>query len=80
MTDDLLGYQKADGWVRMGRRPGPVMWSYGFMRVERVPDGWRAWDVLRVPVVRATYPTTIHKTLRAAKDHCQQIVDHGSLT
>lgn len=79
MIDLLPGmYPEPGGWVRLGKRPGPVMWSYGFMRVERVLRGWRAWDVLRVPDLRATHPTTIHKTLRNAKKHCVAIVDGAS--
>jgi hypothetical protein len=50
------------------------MWSYGFMRVERVYRGWRAWDVLRMPDLRPTEPTTIHKSLKLAKEHCERVV------
>lgn len=65
------------GWVRIGKRPGPVMWSYGFMRVERVWPGprWRAWDVLRVPELRPMHPTTVHRTLLEAKAHCEKVVN-----
>ncbi len=68
-------HQQTKSWVRVGQLPGPVMWSYGFMRVERAIRGWRAWDVLRVPDLRPTFPTTIHASLRAAKVHCEKIVD-----
>jgi hypothetical protein len=79
MADALPGMRaEAGGWVRLGKRPGPVMWSYGFMRVERVLRGWRAWDVLRVPELRPTHPTTIHKRLRDAKEHCEAIVGDAS--
>jgi hypothetical protein len=62
-----------NSWTKLGKSPGPVMWSYGFMRVERTNSGWRAWDVLRVPQIRPMFPTTIHKTLRDAKKHCEQV-------
>lgn len=76
MSDDLLPgtFAEPGGWVRVGcRRTGPVMRSYGFMRVERCANGWRAWDVLRVSG-RATHPTTVHPTLAAAKAHCEEVV------
>ena len=54
------------------------MWALDFMRVERSlglrVDRWRAWDVLRIPSIRPPHSTTFHKTLRAAKDHCEAIV------
>lgn len=66
--------QEPNGWQRMGKRPGRVMWALAFMRVERASVGWRAWDVLRVPHVRATYPTTFHRTLKLAKERCERVV------
>lgn len=77
----VLEYHEPGGWTRLGKRPGPVMRALGFMRIERTSRGWRAWGVLRVSLVRPMYATTTHKTLRAAKQHCQQIVngdDHGN--
>jgi hypothetical protein len=53
------------------------MWSFGFMGVEKVPSGWRAWDVLRFPAIRPTHPTTVHSTLREAKKHCERVVLGG---
>lgn len=69
-----LGVNEGNGWTRMGRLPGPVMRSYSFMRVERVRGGWRLWDVLKVPMGRHPYETSIHKTLGAAKAHAMRIV------
>lgn len=83
MTVAAVGLSRPDRWSRLGKRPGPVMYALDFMRVERVPHGrsgwrWRAWDVLRVPEIRPTNPTTIHRTLRAAKGHCESIVRSGA--
>lgn len=63
------------GWVRIGRLPGHVMRSRGHMRIERTSRGWRAWDVLRVPSIRPMRPTTYHRTLSLAKQHCESIED-----
>jgi hypothetical protein len=74
----LGAVQEAGGWARMGTRPGPVMWSLAFMRIEKVYRGrpmWRAWDTLRVSDVRLMHPTTLHKTLKAAKAHCESVVN-----
>lgn len=65
-------------WQSIQTTSGEI-WVLGFMRVERIPHGrrqwrYRAWDVLRVPVVRPTYATTIHKTLDLAKAHCEAIM------
>jgi hypothetical protein len=66
-------------WQKVGDYPGPVMYVLGFMRIERVPYGhvkwrFRAWDVLRVPAARPTYPTKIFKTLTEAKGYCEGIM------
>lgn len=78
MTD--LGVTGADGWTRLGTRPGPRMWAKGFMRIERYERGtkpWRVWDVLRVPQLRPMHPTTFHRTLTLAKAHGDQILGAG---
>ena len=76
----------ATTWQRLGKRPGPIMYAYGFMRIERsglrIAEPWRAWDVLRVLegdvlrvlAVRPMYATTFHRTLAAAKAHCEDVV------
>jgi hypothetical protein len=67
-------------WKKLGKYPGPTMWAYDFMRIENTFKGWRAWDVLRVPEIRPMFPTTFHETLRAAKLHCETVVNSSDLT
>jgi hypothetical protein len=72
--------REARGWVRIGRLPGPRMWSLAFMRVERLPWGrwqwrWRAWDCVKLPGGGHPHATKIHKSLRAAKEYCEGIVN-----
>ena len=74
-----LGENEGHGWVRMGRRPGPVMRAYGFMRVERVYRGWRAWDVIKGYVGRHPYETTIHKTMRAGNARHRKKRENGTV-
>lgn len=80
MTEDeaheLLPGSKREpnGWIRLGQRPGRVMRSLSFMRIEQTANRWRSWDVLRVADVRPIYPTTHHDTLREAKAHCERII------
>ena len=66
---------ESGGWVRVGRSGGPIMRSLSFMRIQRVPNGWLSWDVLRLPAIRQQYPTTVHRTLRDAKVRCEKIVE-----
>jgi len=78
MTDrPLLGGMALEpgGWVRLGsRRSGRVMRSLAFMRVERTLGGWRAWDVVQFPMLRATYDAKILPTLAEAKSYCEACV------
>lgn len=70
-----LGVNDGHGWVRIGRRPGPVMRAYSFMRIERGHAGrWRVWDVLQIPMGRHPYAETAHMSLRAAKQYAVRIV------
>jgi hypothetical protein len=85
MTDEAPEELVSDGihWQSFAVGTGEI-WVLGFMRVERIPvvgstgrrRGWsyRAWDVLRVPVVRPMHKTTFHKTLDLAKAHCEAIM------
>jgi len=57
--------------VKTGKR---IMHALAFMRVEKTTSGWRAWDVMRAPLVRAMVPTTTHRTLAEAKTHCEKAV------
>lgn len=78
-TGAPMGVKLAGGWYRVGTRPGPIMYVLDFMRVEKTSRGWRAWDVMKVPTIRPTYPTTIHRSLRSAQKHCEEIVRNDGM-
>ena len=60
-----------NGWARVGTR-APFLWSRGRMRIERVPEGFRAWDGDRTLIDGPPLPTTFHRTLREAKARCEK--------
>lgn len=68
-------------WVRVGIRPGPVMYARDHMRIERAfttrafTNRWRCWDVIKNIPPHTTAETTFHPTLVAAKAHGDAIID-----
>lgn len=70
-------------WVRIGQRPGPIMYARDGMRIERwttssascFANKWRCWDVVRNIPPHVTAETTFHPTLAAAMAHGDAIVD-----
>ncbi len=66
--------KEPNGWTRFGLPGSRVMRALYFMRIEKTPRGWRAWDVINIQEVPHHVPETTHKTLRAAKEHCEKVL------
>ena len=68
-------------WVRVGKRPGPVMYARDNLRIELAFTGrtfanrWFCWDVIKNFPAHVTAKTTFHPTLAAAKARGDQIID-----
>jgi hypothetical protein len=68
-------------WVRVGQRPGPVMYARDHLRIERwtgsrsFGNRWRCWDVIKNIRPHVTLATTFHPTLKAAKAHGDRMLE-----